>query len=55
MTGVSSTTGLETLESGRAVADAAVTTVMGGRTRTKAVAAATAAVRRSKRREAVEG
>jgi hypothetical protein len=52
---VSSTTGLESLESGRAVADAAVTTVMGGRSRTKAVAAATTAVRRSRRREAVEG
>jgi hypothetical protein len=49
---MSSTTGLE---SGRAVADAAVTTVMGRRSRTKAVAAATAAVRRSRRQEAMEG
>jgi hypothetical protein len=45
---------LESLESGRAVADAAVTTVMGGQSRTKAVAATTA-VRRIRRREAVEG
>ena len=42
------TTGLGSLESGRVAADAMVTTIRGGRSRTKVVATARATVTRSK-------
>ena len=44
------TTGLGSLESGYVAADAAVTTVSGGQSRTKVVASVRATVRRSRRR-----